>query len=65
MNEQTLVEMLAGPSPRSVVERIRAVLWQERDGTWNEGKEWSADTLDAIASILINAGFGPDGDEDA
>lgn len=65
MNEQTLVELLAGPTPRRVVERIRAVLWQERAGTWNADKEWSADTLDAIASILINAGFGPDGDDHA
>jgi hypothetical protein len=64
MNEQPFVELLAGPTTRSMVERIRAVLWQERDGAWNEGKEWDADTCAAIAEILIASGYGPDSAED-
>lgn len=58
------VDMWCGPTTRSMVERIRAVLWQERDGTWNEGKEWDADTCAAIADILIAGGYGHDSAED-
>lgn len=48
-----------------IVEKVQGILWLDLDedghDAWNKDKEWSADTIEAVADVLIAAGLRPEG----
>lgn len=44
---------------KQLLEEIAGVLWYDGDGHAEPDKEWSADTIEEVASILIRAGYKP------
>jgi hypothetical protein len=56
---------LARSDVATVVRHIQQILWLDIDDdgndAWNADKEWSADTIEDVASVLIKAGLRPSG----
>lgn len=59
LNEDGTVELVEVTEAEEVLDDIRNILWPGGD----KDHEWNADTVDAVSKLLIDFGYGPNGEE--